>query len=524
MSIFLLSSVRRSLAPIQHLKKSFPTTLKTRRKIISKLMKLLSSIVALSTATRRSRLLTPCAAFCSLRHFPTGQHHRIPYKSNPIFINTQNQRPITMSTSETSKLESDRCIYLDYNGTTPIDKRVVNAMMPYLTQHFGNPSSSHYFGQIPKEAVSKARTSILSLLHDDEATQQSPLYHKSIIFTGCGTEADNLAIHLSIQSNPHIERPHIVTSNVEHPAIAQYLKALEEEKKISVTYVPVNEEGMVSAQDMIEAIDSRPDDTVLVTLMLANNESGTLQPVQEVSKHCREKSILFHTDAAQAVGKVSIGLNDKGIGEAVDMVTIVGHKFGAPKGIACLYVRPDCFVTEGSERVEPKHYMLLGGGQEGGKRAGTENVPYCVALGAAADIIMEKKEHDFQWQQNAHWMKAMRYRLYRNLVKGLGEDIVRNNGPDNQRDRLPNTLSVGLKDVQSGELLRKIQMRVACSAGSACHASGGKVSAILEAMKVPMEYAKGTLRLSVGPTTTEEEIDTASEIIINEVKEQLSMT
>ena len=177
--------------------------------------------------------------------------------------------------------------------------------------------------------------------------------------------------------------------------------------------------------------------------------------------------------------------------------------------------------------------MLLGGGQEGGKRAGTENVPYCVALGAAADIIMEKKEYDLQWQQNAHWMKAMRYRLYKRLVAGLGNDIVRDNGPARHFDRLPNTLSVGLKGINANEMLDKIRMRVACSAGSACHSSGCgdasgsgsggevKVSAILEAMQVPIDFARGTLRLSVGPDTTEAEIDQAGDIIISEAKEQL---
>ena len=436
-----------------------------------------------------------------------------------------------LSAFSTSKQQSDafdpqenaknkKCIYLDYNGTTPIDKRVVDAMMPFLTNHFGNPSSAHFYGIIPKESILKARASLLSLLHtnisSDASTQQN-----SIIFTGCGTEADNLAIYLAIQSNLHIKTPHIITSNVEHPAISQYLQAMEYDGKISVTYVAVNEEGIVPAQAMIDAINSRPSDTVLVTLMLANNESGALQPVKEVSAYCKERSILFHTDAAQAVGKVAISLDEDGIGDGVDMLTIVGHKFGAPKGIACLYVKPNC-LTRGN-RVEPRNYMLLGGGQEGGKRAGTENVPYIVALGAAVDIIMERDGSDLQWKKNAQWMKTMRHRLKKNLIDGLGEGIVRDNGPNCHLERLPNTLSVGFKAVEAGELLNQIQMQVACSAGSACHASGGGLSSVLEAMAVPMEYARGTLRLSTGPDTTEQEVDDASAIIVKAVKKQLGM-
>ena len=284
---------------------------------------------------------------------------------------------------------SPPCIYLDYNGTTPVDQRVIGAMLPFLTTHFGNPSSSHYFGAAPKQAIVAARKSILCLLHPNHVSKSRLSEEQdAIIFTGCGTEADNLAIHLAIQANKHRSMesnslwkhgemnqklPHIVTSNVEHPAIAQYLKSLEKQNIVSVTYVPVNTEGYVSSEDMIAAITKR---TVLVTLMLANNESGALQPVKEVSDYCKMNDILFHTDAAQAVGKVSVALDATGIGDGVDMITIVGHKFGAPKGVACLYVKPGC-LSQGERRgvdASEGGYLLLGGGQEGGQRAGTENV------------------------------------------------------------------------------------------------------------------------------------------------------
>lgn len=256
-----------------------------------------------------------------------------------------------------------KCIYLDYNGTTPIHPRVVAVMQPFFTVHFGNPSSSHFYGSKPKEAIVAARKSILGLLHPNHLSKiRLQEEQDAIIFLGCGTEADNLAIHVAIQSQvDQNKKHHIVTSNVEHPAIMQYLKALEKKGSISVTYCPVDKEGCVSASDVIDAI--RLDETILVTLMLANNESGALQPVKEVAKYCREKSILFHTDAAQAVGKVSIALDETGISDCVDMITIVGHKFGAPKGIACLYVRPYCFSEGRRRELDSSDYMLLGGGK-----------------------------------------------------------------------------------------------------------------------------------------------------------------
>lgn len=422
--------------------------------------------------------------------------------------------------------------------------------MPFFTTHFGNPSSSHHYGTAPRNAILQARQSILSLLHPT-AYRSKNINHatllplniteKSIIFTGCGTEADHLAIHLALQDSSHRDRlhKHIVTSNVEHPAVEQYLAHLQHQNyhndssnhnhdsSISVTYVPVNEDGYVCAKDMINAITA---DTVLVTLMLANNESGSLQPVKEVSAYCRQRGILFHTDAAQAVGKVSISMEEEeeedgqGVGSNVDMMTIVGHKFGAPKGIACLYIHPSCLE---SFQISSSRFcgMLLGGGQEYGMRAGTENVPYIVGLGKSASLLMEvntcyKKE---QWKVNAERMEGLRSRLLQNFISELGMDMVRVNGPSDPKLRLPNTLSVGFKDIQSSILLQKVGDRVACSAGSACHSSGTAISSILVAMSVPLEFARGTLRLSIGPSTTEDEVDRATSIIVEEVRRQWSV-
>lgn len=250
-------------------------------------------------------------------------------------------------------------IYLDYNGTTPIYPQVMEAMIPYLTDEFGNPSSTHWAGVQPRRAVETARGQVLQLLSSSSASstraphdnQKGAHTTESIWFTSCGTESDNLAIQLALQSARKeaatgTTPPHIVTSNIEHPAVANYLDKLERLGHCRVTYVPVQQTGQVNAQEMIAAIESNDHgiNTVLVSLMLANNETGALQPVTEVARYCRMKGILFHTDAAQAAGKVSVALQELG---DPDMVTLVGHKIGAPKGIACLYVRPGCLSEHG---------------------------------------------------------------------------------------------------------------------------------------------------------------------------------
>lgn len=399
---------------------------------------------------------------------------------------------------------SNQCIYLDYNGTTPIHPLVLKAMLPFFRTFFGNPSSSHAYGTIPKRAVDAARKSLLTLLR---APTEVPL--SAIWFTGCGTESDNLAIQLALQSSPpNLKTKHIVTTNVEHPAIDACLQRLMETEKVQVTFVPVDGTGRVSAQEMIKAI--RPD-TVLVTVMLANNESGAIMPVAAVARECRKRGILCHTDAAQAVGKMEVTLDSLG---DVDMITMVGHKMGAPKGVAALYVRPNC-CNEHGRQLPGGGVMLLGGGQEGGRRGGTENVPYIVGMGRAAEIVEE------QWQENASHMELMRQRLLDNLTRELGENVVRPNGPLDPALRLPNTLSVGLGAVRSGELLRNIGEQVAASAGAACHSQGTSgISSVLTAMQVPETFARGTLRLSVGPTITSDDVDRAAAIIVSEAKNQ----
>ena len=267
-------------------------------------------------------------------------------------------------------------------------------MVPYFTTYFGNPSSSHTYGQKPKEAVDNARIEIAKLFTSNNSELKS--ISENIIFTGCGTEADNLAILLAIRSFKKSGKtgqlPHIVTSNVEHPAVTEYLKYLELENEIEVSWVPVNQECSVSAQDIEAAI--KPT-TVLVTLIYAQNEIGSLNPVKEVSQMCRERQILFHTDAAQSVGKVPMDLDSLGL---PSMVTIVGHKFGAPKGVAALYVAKDTFTPD-----EWPRGIMLGGGQEAGRRAGTENVPYIVGMGKALSMLTDGK-----WKEKAAHLESMR--------------------------------------------------------------------------------------------------------------------
>lgn len=398
------------------------------------------------------------------------------------------------------------CIYMDYNGTTPVYPDVLKAMLPYFQTHFGNPSSGHSYGREPRRAVNLARTQILQLLGEDPPKDIS-----SIWFTACGTESDNLAIQLALQSTKHLHaaKPHIVTCIVEHAAVAGYLDVLVEQGQCEVTTVPVDTRGIVSATDISQAMR---ENTVLVTLMLANNESGALQPVAAVARQCRAAGVLFHTDAAQAVGKVSVSLKDMG---DPDLVSVVGHKIGAPKGIACLYVRPGTLQEHG-RKMHNHGVLLVGGAQEFGHRGGTENVPYIVGFGHAA---VAAKAH---LKENAAHMEDMRSRLLNNLVAALGSDMVRTNGPEDPSLRLPNTLSVGLKGVNSGDLLASIEYKVAASAGATCH-STGSISSVLRAMNVPEEFARGTLRLSVGPKTTAKDIDKTAIILVEAAKKQLGL-
>jgi cysteine desulfurase len=370
----------------------------------------------------------------------------------------------------------EKPIYLDYNGTTPLDIEVLSAMHPFLEEEFGNPSSSHWYGIVPKQAVAKARGQVASLLNCDPG---------EIVFTSGGTESNNHAISGTAFAFRE-KGDHIITSRIEHPAVLEVCRRLER-YGCDVTYLPVDEFGMIDPQDVERAIT---DQTILITIMHANNEVGTLQSIEEISRIARDRGIVMHTDAAQSVGKVSTDVEVLG----VNLLSVAGHKLYAPKGVGALYIR---------NGFEPESFML-GAGQEMGRRAGTENVAWIVGLGKACEIALRDLDH------NISHMKRMRDLLYKGLKVRLA-DAIRLNG-DLQR-RLPNTLSLSFKNLEANRMLEEIGLDVAASAGAACHSDHVTISHVLEAMNVPLEWAKGTLRFTTGRMTTVEEIVTAIDIV-----------
>lgn len=362
-------------------------------------------------------------------------------------------------------------IYLDYNATTPLDPVVAAALVPYLEQHFGNPSSGHAYGHAAKEAVDRAREQIAGLLG---------CFPDEVIFTSGGSEGDNQAIK-GIAFAQRERGNHIITSQIEHPAVLSTCHYLETRHGFQVTYLPVDGDGLVDAATVATAITPQ---TILITIMHANNEVGTLEPIADIGRLARRHGIAFHTDAAQSVGKVPVRVDDLG----VDLLTIVGHKLYAPKGIGALYIRRGTVLDP----------LIHGAGHEGGRRAGTENVPYVVALGTACALADEQLP-----QQTPRWL-SQRQRLLEGLEARVGP--VKVNGPAAQR--LPNTLNVCVPGVIGEDVLARAT-GVAASTGSACHAGLTEPSPVLLAMGIDPTLALGALRLSLGRWTTDDEIDTA---------------
>jgi cysteine desulfurase len=515
------------------------------------------------------------------------------------------------------------CIYMDYNATTPIFPEVSEVMLPFMSTCFGNPSSSHVFSLPCKEAIKKARSHVQKLVNSE-----SP---EELIFTSCGSESDNRAVDIAINSyynfysaeKGNVKMPHIVTSNIEHVAILSYLQLLEKKGSIELTTLAVDDEGSIDPKQVFDALQSN---TALVTIMHSNNEVGTIQPIREICDVIRRYnnkkedydsnvafSVLFHTDAAQSLGKVAIDVQFLG----VDMLTIVGHKFGAPKGIAALYIKSSTHVV---------HPLLVGGGQEGGRRAGTENVLLISALGEAARIARlestntliyflklkqrlitniragltssEKENVRFngpvrsndvkeiasdlsvlemmmqpnlgsnlrrsRQQDNKNFIDDMfkefdtgivpltkenqvisvfgstdnekRRSRKESIAMGNGEDvaeevIVLDDEEGDEEDhmrfmstastlvaQLPNTVSVSFKGIRVKDLMPLLLSKVACSAGSACHESkGDALSPVLEALRVPIEFGRGTLRLSFGRHTTVKDIDETARHVTQQV-------
>jgi cysteine desulfurase len=375
----------------------------------------------------------------------------------------------------------EKPIYLDYNGTTPLDIEVLAAMHPFLEEEFGNPSSNHWYGIVPKQAIIKARGQVASILNCDPG---------EVVFTSGGTESNNHAIFGTAFAFRE-KGDHIITSTIEHPAVLEVCRRLER-YGCTVTYVPVDEFGMVDPYDVERAITT---DTILITIMHANNEVGTIQPIREIAEIARGRGIVMHTDAAQSVGKVSTDVQELG----VDLLSVAGHKVYAPKGVGALYIR---------NGFEPETFML-GAGQESGRRAGTENVTWIVGLGKACEIALRDLD------LNVSHMKRMRDLLYKGLKARL-TDRIKLNGDLNFR--LSNTLSLSFYGLEANRLLEEIGLRVAASAGAACHSDQVTVSHVLEAMNVPLEWAKGTLRFTTGRMTTVEEIMEATDVVTEAAK------
>ncbi len=361
-------------------------------------------------------------------------------------------------------------IYLDYNATTPIDREVAAAMRPFLHEKFGNPSSMHRFGIEARRAVETARIQVASLLD---------CRPEEVIFTSGGTESNNMAIK-GIASAYQNRGKHIITSAVEHPAVLEVCRYLSR-IGFSITYLPVDGYGMVDPDDLKRSVTPQ---TILVTIMHANNEVGTIQPVRELASVCRSFGIVFHTDAAQSAGKIPVVVNDLG----VDLLSLAGHKFYAPKGIGALYIRSGIICDK----------LIHGADHEQDRRAGTENLLEIVGLGKACEVARRDLE-----MVSGH-LGRMRDRLYSGLLESV-TGLRRNGHPEHC---LPNTLSVGFRGIDINTLLSDLP-QVAASAGAACHVGDQTISSVLQAMHVPEEYALGTMRLSVGKLTTEEEIDAA---------------
>jgi cysteine desulfurase len=370
-------------------------------------------------------------------------------------------------------------IYLDYNATTPVAPEVLEAMLPFLREGYGNPSSSHALGRRAHEAIEAARGQVATLIG---------AWADEIVFTSGGTEATNMALRGVVLAEPR--RNHIVTSSFEHPATAETCSALER-RGVRVTRVPVAADGRIRPEDVARALDDEP---AVVSVMHANNEIGTLQPIAEISPLAKRKGAIVHTDAAQTVGKVPVDVDALG----VDLLTIAGHKLYAPKGIGALHIR----------RGTKLEKLMAGAGHERGLRPGTENVAGIVALGKACEIA----ERDLTTEQMK--LRGLREHLLAKLRAGI-EGLVLHGHP---MQRLPNTLFVSFPGVHGARLLESVP-EIAASTGSACHSGSDAPCASLVAMGLDPGLALGPVRLSLGRDTTVQEVDQAADSLVAGWKE-----
>jgi cysteine desulfurase len=368
-----------------------------------------------------------------------------------------------------------KTIYVDNNATTRVAPEVFEEMTPYFTELYGNPSSMHFFGGQVQQKVEEARERVAGLLG---ARPQE------IIFTSCGTESDNAAIMSALQCNP--EKRHVLTTRVEHPAVKNLVAQLKREG-YRVTELPVDRHGLLSMEEVSRTMT---DDTAIVSVMWANNETGVLFPVEEIATLAKSRGVIFHTDAVQAVGKIPINMAES----QIDMLSLSGHKLHAPKGIGVLYLRR-------GTRFAP---FVIGGHQEEGRRGGTENVPYIIGLGKACELAATNLE-----EKNLR-VKSLRDKLENGLLEMIGNSII--NGDREQR--LPNTSSISFEYVEGESILLKLSDKGICaSSGSACTSGSLEPSHVLRAMGVPFTAAHGSIRFSLSSYNTEEEIDYILEVM-----------
>lgn len=362
-----------------------------------------------------------------------------------------------------------KTIYVDNNATTRVDPQVLDAMLPYFNDFYGNPSSMHSFGGEVAHKIDEARIKVASLIN------ASP---DEIVFTSCGTESNSTAIHATISSIP--DKKHIITSRVEHPAVKNLCEYLSK-KGYRVTFVPVDRKGML---DVDYLYNSLTDDTAIVSVMWANNETGMIFPIEEISQVVKQKGIVFHTDAVQAVGKVPVDVDKS----KVDMLSLSGHKIHAPKGVGALFVRK-------GTRFSP---FLIGGHQEGGRRGGTENVVSIIGLGKAGELAENHLE------EVTTRVGQLRDKLESELLRRIPNVMI--NG--DSENRLPNTTSISFEYVEGESILLMVdEFGICASSGSACTSGSLEPSHVLRAMGVPFTAAHGSIRFSLSIYNTEEEID-----------------
>ncbi len=376
-------------------------------------------------------------------------------------------------------IDLEKGVYLDHAATTPVDQRVVEAMLPFWTERYGNPSSIYRLGRDAAKALNSARERIAGILRADPS---------EIIFTSCGTESDNLAIRgAAFAQRARGKGNHIITSSVEHHAVGHTVEQLVKKFGFEATFLPVDHYGMVSPDEVARAI--RPD-TVLITIMYANNEVGTIQPIAEIGRIAKERGIPFHTDAVQAGGALSLDVNALN----VDLLSLSAHKFYGPKGVGLLYAR----------KGTPLWPMQTGGSQERNRRAGTENVAFAVGMATALELAYAELE------QTNNRVRALRDRLIAGVLERI-PDVELTGHPT---QRLPNSASFVVKYVEGEAMLLSLDMKgIFASSGSACTSMSLSPSHVLTAMGFPPEIAHGSLRLTLGKGNTEEEIDYVLDVL-----------